>query len=76
MTNRTYSLPHGKVRPQSQRRYVVVRWNAYHGRYVPVYRTDVLDRVANKAHYGDMVIDQVEARFRKYGVTGWTQVAA
>jgi uncharacterized lipoprotein YmbA len=63
MKNRTYTMPDGrKFRPQSQRRFVVVAFNDYLDRWVPVYRTDSLDRANLRMSWRGAVIDQVDGR--------------
>jgi len=73
MTNRTYTLPSGdKVRPQSQRRFVVVS-TFIKGRPFVQYRTDVLQRALARATSQDWIIDQVEGDMRSaaFGVHPW-----
>ena len=63
MTNKTYTLPTGgKIRPQSQRRFVLVRDHGK-GPFV-MYRSDVLDRVRQHGDSRDIIIDQVTGLLR------------
>jgi hypothetical protein len=60
---KTFHLPSGdKIRPQSQRRYVLVREHSK-GAFI-TYRSDVLDRVRQHGDSRDIIIDQATGLIR------------